>query len=84
MSFATILYHVRPDIDEDEIKPQAELNDDLGLGSLGIIELNFALEEEFGVDITDDEVAEFETIQDIIDCLDEKLTHPVTVSVASI
>lgn len=45
------------------------LVDDLGADSLDAIELVMAMEEEFGIDIPDDDALEFETVRDIVEYL---------------
>lgn len=42
-------------VDEDEVTLDANLLDDLGADSLDSVELVMALEEEFGIEISDDE-----------------------------
>jgi len=75
---------LRRDFDKSLIKPQALLNNDLGIDSLGAIEFAFALEEEFDVSLTDEDVEKFVTIQDIIRCLDEKLASATAQLAASL
>lgn len=48
-------------VQEDQIKPENRL-DDLGADSLDALELVMALEDEFGISITDEEGAEIETV----------------------
>ena len=43
------------------------LKDDLGADSLDAVELNMALEEEFGLTISDEALVNFVTVQDIVD-----------------
>ena len=57
-------------IDEETITPEANLKDDLGIDSLAAVEL--ALETEFDIRIEDDELAKLETVQDIINIIEEK------------
>ena len=54
-------------IEEGEVVPEALLKEDLGADSLGMLELTFALEEEFHIDISDEKVDEVKTVQDVID-----------------
>ena len=46
--------------------PEANLLDDLGADSLDVVELVMALEEEFGIEVPDDDVENIRTIQDIV------------------
>ena len=49
-----------------EIKPEASFVDDLGADSLDTVELIMALEEEFGVDISDEEAGKILTVDEAI------------------
>ena len=53
-------------IGEDEIKPESNFIDDLGADSLDIVELVMAMEEEFEVEIPDDEAENIKTVGDAI------------------
>ena len=57
-------------IDEDKIKLNASLENDLGLDSLDAVELGMALEEEFGLTIDEDKLASFKTVEDIVNFID--------------
>ena len=59
-------------IDEETVTPQANLEDDLGIDSLAAVELALELETEFDIRIEDEELAKLETVQDIIDIIEEK------------
>ncbi len=48
------------------------LQDDLGADSLDAVELNMALEDTFGISISDEELAELKTIGDIVKVVSEK------------
>ena len=51
----------------DEILPQSDLENDLGLDSLGLIQVNVAMEEQFHIPILDGESPEFalHTVEDL-------------------
>ena len=51
----------------DEVKPEASFVEDLGADSLDLTELIMAMEEEFGVEIGDDEAQKILTVKDAID-----------------
>ena len=53
-------------VGEDEIKPESSFIDDLGADSLDIVELVMAMEEEFEVEIPDDEAENIKTVSDAI------------------
>ena len=54
-------------VDLERVIPAAKLEDDLGADSLDAVELVMALDEEFKVNIPDDEAEKFLTVQDIAD-----------------
>ena len=52
--------------------PEATLIDDLGADALDIVELVMAIEEEFGLEIADDDAEKIQSIQDAITYVDER------------
>jgi acyl carrier protein len=54
-------------IDEDEVVPDALFIDDLGADSLDIVELIMAFEEEFDLEIPDEDAEKIKTVQNVID-----------------
>lgn len=63
-------------VDESQITPEAKFVDDLGADSLDTVELVMALEEEFDLEISDEEAEKLTTVQKVIDyiedCLEKK------------
>ena len=53
-------------VGEDEIKPESSFIEDLGADSLDIVELVMAMEEEFAVEIPDEEAENIKTVQDAV------------------
>ena len=53
-------------VDEAEVTPEAKFIDDLGADSLDTVELVMALEEEFGIEIPDEDAEKIATVQDAI------------------
>ncbi len=53
-------------VDKESLSPEANLLDDLGADSLDVVELVMALEEEFGIEVPDDDVENIRTIRDIV------------------
>jgi acyl carrier protein len=51
---------------EDEIKSTSSFIEDLGADSLDIVELVMAMEEEFEVEIPDEEAENIKTVQDAV------------------
>ncbi|MEN6463591.1 MAG: acyl carrier protein, partial [Syntrophaceae bacterium] len=56
----------------EECIPEASFMDDLGADSLDIVELIMAMEENFGIEITDDELLKIRTVRDAIDFIVRK------------
>lgn len=54
-------------LDEDEITMEASFIDDLGADSLDIVELIMALEDEFDMEIPDEEVENISTVADVVE-----------------
>jgi acyl carrier protein len=59
-------------VEEDDVTPEASFVDDLGADSLDTVELVMALEEEFGVEIPDEEAEKILTVQQAIDYIKER------------
>lgn len=59
------------DVDVAEIKMEASFIDDLGADSLAIVELVLALEEEFQIEIPDEDTEKIQTVQDAISYIQE-------------
>lgn len=53
-------------VEEDEVKDNAKFIDDLGADSLDTVELVMALEEEFSIEISDDDAEKIMTVQDAV------------------
>ena len=54
-------------VDEDQVTAEASFMDDLGADSLDTVELVMALEEEFDVEISDEEAEKIQTVKNAID-----------------
>ena len=54
-------------VEEDEVSPEASFADDLGADSLDTVELVMAFEEEFNIEIPDEDAEGIATVQDAID-----------------
>jgi acyl carrier protein len=53
-------------VDEDEVKASASFVDDLGADSLDVVELVMALEEEFSLEISDEDAEKLTTVEQAI------------------
>ncbi len=56
----------------DEVKPEASFVEDLGADSLDLTELIMAMEEEFDIEIADDDAQKIQKVQDAISYIEEK------------
>ncbi len=61
-----------PDIDIEDIVPEASLIEDLGADSLTIVELVMTMEEIFEIEIDEDDAEKLLTVQDAIDFIKSK------------
>ncbi|MDE7360883.1 MAG: acyl carrier protein [Oscillospiraceae bacterium] len=58
--------------DKDSITEGSSITDDLGADSLDVVDLVMALEDEFGIEIPEDEVENIKTVGDIIKYIEDK------------
>ncbi len=58
-------------VDVDEVTAEASFVDDLGADSLDTVELVMALEEEFGIEIPDEDAEKILTVSDAIKYIEE-------------
>lgn len=59
-------------VDPEKVKPEASFIDDLGADSLDIVELVMAMEEEFDIEIPDEDAEKLKTVQDVSNYLATK------------
>ena len=57
-------------VEESKITPAARFTDDLNADSLDLVEMIMSLEEEFGVEIPDEDAEKIVSVQDAIDYID--------------
>jgi acyl carrier protein len=62
-------------VDTEEVTPAASFTDDLGADSLDIVELVMAFEEEFGIEIPDEDAENITTVQDAINYIDQHVSN---------
>jgi acyl carrier protein len=60
------------EVEASKITPEANFTDDLGADSLDVVELVMALEEEFDIEIPDEEAEKLQTVQSVIDYIAAK------------
>ncbi|WP_225911693.1 acyl carrier protein [Desulfuromonas versatilis] len=58
-------------VDEEQVTNEASFMDDLGADSLDTVELVMALEEEFDIEISDEDAEKIQTVQDAVDYISE-------------
>lgn len=59
-------------VDPEKVKAEASFIDDLGADSLDIVELVMAMEEEFDLEIPDEDAEKLKTVQDVATYLEKK------------
>lgn len=59
-------------IEEAEVKPESSFIEDLGADSLDIVELVMAMEEEFSIEIPDEDAEKIKTVQDVVNYISQK------------
>lgn len=62
-------------VDESAVVPEAKFVDDLGADSLDLVELIMALEDEYGIEIPDEDAEKIITVGDAINYLKERLAQ---------
>jgi acyl carrier protein len=58
-------------VEDEEVTMEASFTDDLGADSLDIVELVMAFEEEFGIEIPDEEAEKIATVKDAVEYIDK-------------
>lgn len=61
-------------VPEEEVVPEASFIDDLNADSLEMVDLIISLEEEFGIQVSDEDAEKIKTVQDAIDYLHEHIS----------
>jgi acyl carrier protein len=60
-------------VEEEDITPDSSFVEDLGADSLDTVELVMAFEEEFGIEIPDEDAEKILTVQNVLDYIKEKV-----------
>lgn len=63
-------------IKEEIVKPQSSLRNDLGVDSLDIWEIVSKIEEAFGIEVSEDEIPQVNTVEDVVHMIEEKMKIP--------
>jgi acyl carrier protein len=61
------------DIEEDDITTETKIADDLGADSLDVVDLLMLIEDEFEVEIPDEEVDNISTVGDLISYIEKNM-----------
>ena len=61
------------DVEEDKVTVEASIVDDLGADSLDVVDLVMSLEEEFDIEIPDEDVENMKTVGDMVKYIEGKL-----------
>lgn len=61
------------DVEKDKVTMQASITEDLGADSLDVVDLIMSLEEEFNLEIPDEEIEKIKTVSDIVKYIEEKI-----------
>ena len=59
-------------IDKEKIQPESHLINDLKADSLDVVALVMDLEQEYGIEIPDEDQAQLQTVQNILDFIDKQ------------
>ena len=67
-----LISNIMKDVDIEDILPESSLIEDLGADSLTVVELVMAMEENFNLEIDDEEAGRLFSVQDAIDFINKK------------
>ncbi len=59
------------DVDEDTITPETNIMEDLGADSLDVVDMLMSLEDEFDVEISDEEIEKLQTVAQVVAYIEE-------------
>ena len=60
------------DVEEDSVTMDSLITDDLGADSLDVVDMVMSLEEEFDIEIPDEEIGNMKTVGDIVHYIESK------------
>ena len=61
------------DVEEDSITPETNIADDLGADSLDVVDMLMSLEDEFEVEIPDEEIERIRTVGELVAYIEENM-----------
>ena len=63
------------DVEEDSITPETNIADDLNADSLDVVDLLMSLEDEFDVEIPDEQAEHIRTVGELVSYIEENMYH---------
>lgn len=54
------------DVEEDSITPETDIQQDLGADSLDVVDLLMSIEDEFEIEVPDEEIENIHTVEDLV------------------
>lgn len=63
------------EVDPDTITLDANLRNDIGINSIGLLYMAMAIEEEFNIKFTNDDFPSLLTVKDVVDIIEKKAKH---------
>ena len=61
------------DVEEDSLKNDTDLQDDLGADSLDVVDLLMSIEDEFEIEIPDEEIENIRTVGDLVNYIESNI-----------
>lgn len=61
------------DLEEEKVTMESSITDDLGADSLDVVDIVMSLEEEFDIEIPDDQVENIKTVGDIVKYIEDNV-----------
>ena len=61
------------DVEEDSITPETNIADDLGADSLDVVDMLMSLEDEFDVELPDEEIERIRTVGELVAYIEENM-----------
>ena len=61
------------DVDEDSITADTNIIDDLGADSLDVVDMLMSLEDEFDIEIPDEEIERIRTVGEVVSYIEENM-----------
>lgn len=74
MDSAREIIAIELDVDLDKVTPEMRIVEDLGADSLDAVNLTMTLEEQFEIEISDDDAKKLLTVKDVYDYLEVRLS----------